>query len=435
MLQSLQPASMPTNCCLGLRAVALSVALAIGSGAGALRPVGAQEIPVQGARPLGAQESPVQGAPPVGAQEIPVQGARPLAGADVFTVSGIEVDATSSDAVSARARAVREGQQAGLDRLLRRLVPAEAYPRLPPAASLPIDDYVQSFEIADEELSSTRYIAQLTVAYDPDAVRALLSDGGFAFAQSVSMPVVVLPLYETAQGARLWPDDNPWWQAWADHMDTEQLLRLVLPLGDLEDMAQVPVAQAQAGDPVALANLAARYGAEDILVVTARTEGGPEPEQVNAVQFDAQRFGREQQREGAPLSLAVSSSQPLDATLGVAVEQIQASLDEQWKSANLLRFDQGGVMVVGVPIARLADWVAVKQSLARLPEVTDVEMRSFARDRVGLEIRYIGDEVHLEQALARLGLALTREGESWLLQPTAASPSQGGQPSATSSAS
>jgi hypothetical protein len=434
MLQSRQPASTPTICRLGLRAVALSVALAIGSAAGALRPVGAQEIPVQGAPPLGAQESPVQGAPPVGAQEIPVQGAV-VQSADVFTVSGIEVDATSSDAVSARAQAVREGQQAGLDRLLRRLVPAEAYPRLPPAASLPIDDYVQSFEIANEELSSTRYIAQLTVAYDPDAVRALLSDGGFAFAQSVSMPVVVLPLYETEQGARLWPDDNPWWQAWADHMDPEQLLRLVLPLGDLEDMAQVSVAQAQAGDPVALANLAARYGAEDILVVTARTEGGPEPEQVSAVQFGAQRFGRERQQEGAPASLAVSPSQPLDATLGLAVEQIQASLDERWKGANLLRFDQGGVMLVGVPIARLADWVAVKQSLARLPEVTDVEMRSFARDRVGLEIRYIGDEVHLEQALARLGLALMREGESWLLQPTGASPSQGGQPSATSTAS
>ena len=130
------------------------------------------------------------------------------------------------------------------------------------------------------------------------------------------MPVVVLPLYETGQGARLWPDDNPWWQAWAEHMDPEQLLRLVLPLGDLEDMATVSVAQAQAGDPVALANLAARYGAEDTLVVTARTEGGPEPEQVSAVRFDARRIGRDQQQEGQPLSLAVGPDQPLDADPG-----------------------------------------------------------------------------------------------------------------------
>src|SRR5262245_54391400 len=138
--------------------VALSVALALGIAAGGLQPLGAQEFPIQAAPPQSS--------------------------GDVFTVSGIAVDATSSDAVSARAQAVREGQQAGLDRLLRRLVPAEAYPRLPPAASLPIDNYVQSFEIADEELSSTRYIAELRVAYDPEAVRALLSQGGFAFAQA-----------------------------------------------------------------------------------------------------------------------------------------------------------------------------------------------------------------------------------------------------------
>jgi hypothetical protein len=92
-------------------------------------------------------------------------------------------------------------------------------------------------------------------------------------------------------------------------------------------------------------------------------------------------------------------------------------------------------MLVRVPIARLADWVAVKQSLERLPEVSEIVMASFARDHVGLQIRYIGDELHLEQALARLGLALTREGESWLLLPTGANPGQGGQPSTTSTAS
>jgi Uncharacterized protein conserved in bacteria (DUF2066) len=363
------------------------------------------------------------------------QGFGPQPGAAVFTVSDIAVDATSSDAVSARAQAVRQGQQDGLDRLLRRLVLAEDYGRLPRAANLPIDDYVQSFEIEDEELSSTRYIAELTVAYDPDAVRALLSDGGFAFSQAVSTPVVVLPLYETGQEARLWPDDNPWWQAWAEHMDPEQLLRLVLPLGDLEDMATVSAAQAQAGDPAALAGLAARYGAENTLVVTASTEGGPEPEEVRAVRFEARRIGTDQQREGEPLSLAVGPDRPLDATLALAVEQLQASLDERWKSANLLRFDQGGLMLLEVPIVSLADWVAVKQGLERLPEINDILMTSFARDHVCLQIRYIGDEVHLEQALARLGLALTREGESWLLLPTGRNPGQGGQPSATSTSS
>jgi hypothetical protein len=360
--------------------------------------------------------------------------AAPVRRGGVFTVGGIEVDASSTDAVSARTRAVRGGQQAGRDRLLRRLVLDRDDGRLPRAATLPIDNYVQSFEIANEELSSTRYIAQLTVAYDPDAVRSLLSGEGIAFAQSLSKPVVLLPLYEGPQGARLWPDDNPWWEAWALHMDPEQLLRLVLPLGDLEDFSTVSVAQAQNGDPLALANLAARYGAEGVLVVTARTVGGAQPEQVTAVQLDARRIG-EDGAQGQPQTLSVGPARPLEPTLALAVEQMQASLDERWKSANLLRFDQGGLMVVAVPIARLADWVAIRQSLAGLPELSKIVMVSFSQDRVGLEMHYIGDEPGLEQALARLGLALTREGESWLLQPTWGNPDLGGQPNATSTAS
>jgi hypothetical protein len=98
-----------------------------------------------------------------------------------------------------------------------------------------------------------------------------------------------------------------------------------------------------------------------------------------------------------------------------------------------LRFDQAGLMLVEVPITALADWVGINRGLESLPEVSQVEIASFARDRVRAEIRYIGDQFRLEQALARLGLALSREGESWLLLPTGRNPSQGARPSATSS--
>ena len=60
-------------------------------------------------------------------------------------------------------------------------------------------------------------------------------------------------------------------------------------------------------------------------------------------------------------------------------------------------------------------WKACRRSV-------EVEIASFARDKVRAQIRYIGDQFRLEQALARLGLALSREGESWLLLPIGAKP-------------
>jgi hypothetical protein len=354
--------------------------------------------------------------------------------ASVFRVSGIPVDATASDAVTARRQALLEGQRAGLEQLLRRLVPAEEVARLPAVGNLNIEHYVQNFEIADEELSATRYLAKLTVSYDPQAVRDLLRSEGLAFAETASVPVVVLPVYAAPEGARLWPDNNPWWEAWAGNLDLERLLRLVMPLGDLEDISTLTVEQVQARDRDALAALAHHYNSEDVLIVTAtplpgsETRAGPP-----AVQVAMERVGKVEQNN-PPETLRAAPGQTFEELLAEAVRGLQASLDERWKDANLLRFDQAGLMVVDIPIAGLADWVRIHRGLQSLPEVSQVEIASFARDKVRAQIRYIGDQLRLEQAFARLGLALSREGESWLLLPTGGNPSQGEPPSATSTA-
>jgi Uncharacterized protein conserved in bacteria (DUF2066) len=350
----------------------------------------------------------------------------------VFQVSGIAVDASAANAVAARQAALLQGQREGLERLLRRLVPAEEHGLLPAVGNLNVERYVQNFEITDEELSSTRYLAQLTVRYQPDAVRELLGSAGLSVAQTPSMPVVVLPLYQGPDGARVWPDDNPWWQAWAEHLDPERLFRLILPLGDLGDMAALTVEQVQGRDRGALAGLAGRYGSQDVLVVTATPLSGAQAEAgPPVVQLAIERIGTVEQ-SNPPETLRGRPGQTLEQLLAEAVGGLQDSLDERWKSANLLRFDQAGLMVVDIPIATLSDWVGINRGLESLPEVSQVEVASFARDKVRAQIRYIGDQFRLEQALARLGLALSREGESWLLLPTGGNPSQGEPPSATS---
>jgi hypothetical protein len=246
------------------------------------------------------------------------------------------------------------------------------------------------------------------------------------------VPIVVLPLYEGPDGVRLWPDDNPWWQAWADNLDPERLLRLVLPLGDLEDMVSLTADQVQARDRGALTSFAERYGSEDALVVSAAPLAAEQvAEGAVGVQLAMERIGYVEQ-VNPPEMIRGRPGQTLEELLGEAVRGLQSSLDERWKSANLLRFDQAGLMVVDIPITALSDWVGINRGLESLPEVSQVEIASFARDNVRAQIRYIGDQFRLEQALAQLGLTLSREGESWLLLPIGRNPSQGEPGSATS---
>jgi hypothetical protein len=372
----------------------------------------------------------------------PVSATRAQATADLFQVSRIPVDASAPDAVAAREQALVQGQVEGLRRLLRRLAPAEAYGRLPTVGPAEIERYVQNFEIADEQVASDRYLAQLTVGYQPDAVRELLQDHGLSYTERVSEPVVILPVYRTGEGAQLWPENNQWWQAWANHLDSERLLRLVLPLGDLQDMAAVTPDRAMAGDTDGLAALGQRYGTGEVLVVIATPRGGGAtgPAGAAAPATTPSALELEMRRGGVgetnpPETFVAAPGQTLDDLMAEAVVGVQNSLDEQWKSANLLRYDQRAVMVVDIPIAQLSDWVEISRGLDGLTEVTDVEVATFARDKVRAQISYIGDQLGLEEALRRVGLALSREGESWRLLPMGARPSPGEPASATSTSS
>ncbi|MGH6904002.1 MAG: DUF2066 domain-containing protein [Geminicoccaceae bacterium] len=358
----------------------------------------------------------------------PASPVRAQTAANVFQVSGIPVDATAADAVAAREEALLQGQIEGLRRLLRRLVPAAEHDRLPVVGAGQIQGYVANFEIADERVSADRYLAQLTVGYEPDAVRELLQGAALPYAETVSMPLVVLPVYRAADGPRLWPDGNPWWQAWADHLDTERLLRLVLPLGDLQDMATVTADAALAGDTAALAALAARYGGEDVLVASATPRGFGDA--APALELEMRRGGIGQ--ANPPETVVARPGETLEELMAEAVVGLQDSLDERWKDPNLLRYDQLGTMVVDIPIARLSDWVEISRGLQGLSEVDQVDVTMFARDNVRAQIHYIGDQIRFEEALGRLGLALSREGESWRLLPMAASRNRGAPASATS---
>ncbi len=349
--------------------------------------------------------------------------------ADLYTVADIPIDATAENAVAARTQAHAAGQREGLRRILRRLVPAGDHGRLP--TGLSPDSYVQNFEIQGEQLSNTRYLARMTVAFDAKKVKELLEAERLPFSERVSPPLVVLPLFKEPNGTSVWPDSNPWWTAWAKTLESERPFRLMMPLGDLEDMTAMTVEQAENGDQLALQRLASRYGAEDGIIASVELLSDPASGEPVSIRLGARRVGSVN-RSGRPFTLNGAPGEPLETVLENAVVRLQDSLDEQWKSQHILRLDEGGLIFVDIPIGSLGDWVNINRELENLPVVSKVEITAFAQTLVKAQIDYVGDEAGFEQALDSLGLTLSREEEEWLLLPTAAIPTIDELPSGTS---
>lgn len=338
----------------------------------------------------------------------------PLAHAQaVFVVADVPVDVTATDANQARDQALNAGMRDALVRLLRRMAPQETYSRLPQPNPRDLSALVYGIEVKNERTSPTRYLATVTVSFKKDAIRALLQRTGIPFAETASRPVLILPVYAAAGATLLWDDPNPWRQAWGALGVRDSLSPMVLPRGDLADIATLGAAQAAAGDRARLNAIAGRYGVEDVLVAqaTLRNEIGSRIPSIDVV---LRRLGPS--GEGTSIeSYRGEPQESLQQLMTRAVAAIASGIEERWKRDTLLAFGNENRLSATVTLTTLQDLVAVRQRLEAAPEIRAIELSEVSGTSAQVMVRYFGDPSRLALALAQSGLVLSQNGGFWTL--------------------
>jgi hypothetical protein len=331
---------------------------------------------------------------------------------DVFTVTGVSVDVTGDTAAAAREQALLEGQRKAVQILLRRLTLKQDANSLPVVSDAQLLEVVQGIEVERERISTVRYLGDLTVRFKPGAMRSLMRAAGVRYAETVSKPLVVVPVYRTGDSLMLWDETNPWLAAWGAHVTKGGLVPFIVPLGDLTDMGEITAEDAAQGTLPKLEALARRYQATDTLVAVATSSSDPP-----GVDIAASRYGATQQERTDVLRVAAEPGETTDALLARAVAEVQAQIEESWKQENILRFDQEQMLSVTVPLHDLSEWVSVRRKLGEIVYVRSTEIVSLSKSEAVVGLHYIGDVGQLKLALAQKDLDLTQDLASWTLRP------------------
>jgi len=338
----------------------------------------------------------------------------PAQDTEVFEVRGVAVDITAETAAAAREEALAEGEKKAFERLFQRMTLSEDRDYLPDLNREDRALLVRDFTVAEEKTSAVRYLATLNYRFNAEEVRNLLIDYGVPFAETSSKPVLVLPAYEAAGALVLWDDPNPWRAAWRTRPVVEGLVPLMLPVGDLADIAAIGVEQAIAGDRQRLDALVRRYRTGDVLVAHAilglDSDGGRPLLEVLLA-----RFSPAGPEHTTAETFRSEDGESIETLLVRAAAALAAAVEDDWKRDNLMQFGRPGVTAVAVPIRGLADWLAVRSRLGRVAVVRRFDLVLLSLDEARINLHYLGDVDQLALALAQADLILAEQNGEWTL--------------------
>ena len=345
----------------------------------------------------------------------------PLAGPpamaqDVFAVSGLKVDETAADDVTAKYNGIVGAQQVALGQVLRRLVMPDDYGRLPEVDEDTLALMVSDYDVADEKFGGGRYLAVVSVRFIPEEIELLLRGAGVPFAMTQSQPMVVLAVLETGNRRRLWDEPNAWRAAWANRQGGAGLFALVAPIGDLTDVSTITVDGALAGIPSAHDAIARRYQAGGTMVALARV--GKNSARAWTAEVSLSFVGGGMDATEMEYSYVSGPGSALPSFLALVVDELTGVLERDWKESNLLDFKQEERISVLVPIRDFGEWLAIRERLGAMARIQDIGVARLTRDEAEVDLVYVGNTNQLRDALGQQGLELVYSPDHplWLLR-------------------
>ena len=333
----------------------------------------------------------------------------------VFVVSAIPVDVTAEDAARAKTKAILQAQRQAFFRLVRRLAGERAEKRLQGISDRQIGRLMSSLSIADEHTGPTRYIARISIHFNPVRLMHLLRAKGIAAVTRQAPPVLVVPVWEGPDGPVLW-EDNPWLKAWRKLADDHALVPIIVPAGDEVDRNAVSAQEAFDGDKDALRALKMRYDTDYLLTALARPKGETAVQAAMVGRSPGGKIAFDKTYEGDNLDKA--AEQAVRRFIEVMTQKWRRKV---WKEEQARRQAEalaraGHRLTVVVPFSSLREWQQLRMRLATTPGVNGVDVQSLSATHAVVRVATSLTPERLRRELARSGLDLRNNGGRWYLR-------------------
>ncbi len=328
----------------------------------------------------------------------------PAAAQDLYTVPGIHVDASAASGTEAQNAAIAQGRPKAFQILYRRLTRQADWPKQPVLDPPSLLRLSRGFTITNERRNTTRYVADVTYIFNPDAVTRLLRANAIAYSQAAAKRILVIPMS---------PDVSH--GPWANALSSPSFRDSVVPfiVSSPEDDAALKGLNFDTAGWGDLAPVAGKNHVTEAALVQAVYANGH-------ITVNIRRLGAGE--TPARTSVDVPLLQTVGSTYPAAAQAAVGAIQDLWKTRNAIDFTQRGRLTVDVRITSLAQWGDIQTQLATVSNVTGVTVTAMDMGYARVSLTYIGGMDQLREVLGGAGLNLSSRGGQWVLAAGAPPP-------------
>ena len=323
----------------------------------------------------------------------------------VFKIENIEVDETSETAIAAREKALEIGHKKAWELLFRRVTLPDENSQMVELSLDEIKGLVQGYEVVRERISPVRYLANLTVIFNPNLVREIFFKNGVTFSETPSLPILLIPVFETNGVSRLWKRPNPWMNVWKESFYDNSFIPLIIPEGDFQDIKYLSAEQAIRGKLVDFNPIMKKYRVQKIIVAKVSkkfdlVDNSP------FLEITIRASGHDDFEETIIDIIKIPPDTDVNDLMNSGKQKIIRSLNVAWKRQNQVVSGVHQRISVEIPILGLEHWLSIRSKLREIGTLKTSELVSLTKERALVEFWIMGTLKQLDNALLYRRLAL-----------------------------
>ncbi len=157
---------------------------------------------------------------------------------DIFKVENTILKTDYSKEKYSRNEAIIEAINSSFDTFAKRVLVEDEYWKIKNIDFNNINESIVKFNILAEEKNKKNFIFKTSITFHKKKIQNLLNSRNIIYTDTVSSPVLVIPIIKYNNIIKLW-EDNFFLSNWNLEEDKARLVKYLIPSGDLEDQKNI----------------------------------------------------------------------------------------------------------------------------------------------------------------------------------------------------